>query len=147
MSAVQNISFPQTGMTTTDIVSFQGRPTGIVQNIMDQMVAENSKIAYRNSNTLFILWLYNKEDLREEVLQDWMVEKLHIAANDDLLCNNRKQTEMRRVCYEALEAINRADNNCPIILSKINFNIFSDYVSTRKNKNGSVLSKASYCGI
>ena len=51
---------------------------------------------------------------------------------------------VREVCKKALNEINKADNNCPIILSKLTFNIFSHYLTTRKNKKGEYLSKAGY---
>ena len=43
--------------------------------------------------------------------------------------------------------VDRSDKNCPIVLEKLMFNIFSHYVTTRKNKTGGLLSKSSYGGI
>jgi len=126
------------------LVSYQGRPTNAVENIMRKIVADNSAICYRNSNITFILWIYDNEEIREEFLHDWMVNQLIDAeAEDNILCSkNRKH--VRAVCRAALESINKNDDNCPIVLSKLCFNLFSHYVTTRKNSKRQYLSKPGY---
>ena len=54
---------------------------------------------------------------------------------------------MRAICKLALDGMNKTDSNSPIILQKITFNLFSHYLTTRRNKGGGFLSKASYSGV
>ena len=55
---------------------------------------------------------------------------------------------MRSNCKNALEEVNKSNNNCPIVLEKTTFNIFSHYMSTKKSKtSGGYLSATSYGGF
>ena len=128
------------------IIAYQGRPSAAVEQIMKQIVSKNSDTLYRNNNIILILWLYGNEELREEVLRDWMVEKLHRTVNEDDAtdASRKNRPAARAACKEALMNINKVDDNCPIILKKLTFNLFSHYLTTRRNKKGDYLSKAGY---
>ena len=103
---------------------------------------------YKNDNTTFILWLYDNDEYREEYLHDWKVTELITAETLDSHNHRIKgRSNMRLVCKVALDNTNKTDKNCPIILRKITFNLFSHYLTTRRNKSGGYLSKASYSGI
>ena len=54
---------------------------------------------------------------------------------------------MRVICKLALDGMNKIDSNSPTILQKITFNLFSNYLTTRRNKGGGFLPKASYSGV
>ena len=55
---------------------------------------------------------------------------------------------MRAACKYALNAMCRNDDNCPILLEKMTFNIFSHYMSMKESKNSGVyLSATIYGGI
>ena len=55
---------------------------------------------------------------------------------------------MHDTCKYALNAMNRKDDNCPILMAKMTFNIFSHYMSMKKSGNSGVyLSATSYRGI
>ena len=54
-----------------------------------------------------------------------MVERL-VTAKDE----GRKA--MRATCKDALNAFNRNDDNCTILLKKMTFNLFSHYMSMKK---------------
>ena len=99
-----------------------------MEAIVYQVVAKGTQGNYINHNMDLILWIYDKEDWREEFLKDWMVERLNEVED-----NGRKV--MREICKEALKAINRSDDNCTIVLVKMTFNIFSHYIQPRKAKN------------
>ena len=135
-----------TNNNTTQIIPYQGRPTHAVEQIMKRVVAVNSNTSYRNNNIILILWLYDNEEYREDVLRDWMVERLDRATSSDQATNGtrRSRPAVREVCRKALDDINKADDNCPILLNKLTFNLFSHYLTQRKNKNGEYLSKAGY---
>ena len=42
--------------------------------------------------------------------------------------------EKRDTCKSALEDINRSNKKCPIVIQKMTFNIFSDYIPNKKSK-------------
>ena len=73
------------------IVQYQGHPSNAVEQIMKQAVAENSNTLYRNNNILLMMWIYDNEELREEVLQDWMVEWMNRADSLDQATNGTRQ--------------------------------------------------------
>ena len=127
------------------IVACQGRPANVVEQIMKRVVASNSESKYKNDNTTFILWLYVNQDLREEFLQDWFVTQLTDKYVIDENTKGRKN--MRAICKLALDGMNKTDSNSPIILQKITFNLFSYYLTTRRNKAGGFLSKGIYSGV
>ena len=54
---------------------------------------------------------------------------------------------MRKICKDALDAVNKASNNFPIIIPYLTFNIFSHYLTTRRKKNKCYLEKNMYGGI
>ena len=55
---------------------------------------------------------------------------------------------MRATCKDTINAINRNDDNCPIILEKMTFNLFYHYMSIEKGKNpGVYISVNRYGGI
>ena len=75
------------------------------------------------------------------MLRDWMVERLITAEAEG-------KESMRAASKDALNAINRNDDNCPILLERMTFNILSHYMSINKSKNSGVyLSATSYGGI
>ena len=128
------------------IIPYQGRPTKEVEDIMKRVVADNSNITYRNNNIILILWLYDNETHREEVLRDWMIEELNraVSADEETEATRKKRTAARAVYRKALDNINTVDNNCSILLDKLTFNLFSHYLTTRKKRDGDLLSKAGY---
>ena len=54
---------------------------------------------------------------------------------------------MRAIFKLALNGMNKIDSNSPIISQKITFNLFSHYLTTRRNKGGGFLSKEIYSGV
>ena len=55
---------------------------------------------------------------------------------------------MRATCKAAPEEVDRSNENCPIVLEKLTFNVFFHYMSTKKSRNyGGYLSATSYGGV
>ena len=104
---------------------------------MNQVVSSGTQEKYSNHNVDLILWAYDKDEWREALLRDWMVERLVTveAEGRKLMCDT---------CKAALKAINRNDDNCPIVLEKLTFNIFSHYMSMKKSKNSGVYISATH---
>ena len=85
--------------------------------------------------------MYEREEWREELLREWMVERL-IAAE------GKGKKEMRATCKYALEEAKRSNENWSIVLEKITFNVFSHYMSTKKSKkSGGYVSATIYGGV
>ena len=57
------------------IFAYKGRPTNVSEKITKQVVASKSESKYKNDNTIFILWLYYNQYLREEFIQDSLRNK------------------------------------------------------------------------
>ena len=127
------------------IVSYQGRRNNVVGQIIKRVVASKSESKYKNDNTTFILWIYDNQDLTEEFLQDWFVTQ--IIEKEAITSNTKGQNNVRVIFKLAPDGMNKTDSNSPIILKKITLNIFSHYLTTRRNKSGGFLSKASYSGV
>jgi hypothetical protein len=141
-----NFSIAVQALPQQAIIAYQGRLSQAVEAIMNRVVADNSIVTYRNNNIILILWLYDHENYREDVLRDSFVEELIVADSSDQATagTRRKRPAIREVCRKALDNINTVDNNCPVMLEKLTFNLFSHYLSTRRNKKGEYLSKTGY---
>lgn len=106
---------------------------------MKNIVAKNSSNKYDAENVKLLLWLYNDEKLREEILRDSLVDSLNEASPSE--------RDMRKICKIALNAVEKGADNCPILLQKLTFNIFSHYLATRRNRKQKYLSKTSYGSV
>ena len=123
------------------IIAFEDQPTQQVAAILKNVIADRTEKAYATHNTTLLLWLYDDETLRENILKDWMVEALHQAKQSS-------RSHMKKACKKALMDMDKTYDKCPIVLEKLTFNVFSHYVSTRRrSKNGKYLSTTSYGGV
>ena len=124
---------------TNSLVAYEGLPSNEVCSIMRHIVAKNSTEKYNLKNVKLLLWLYNEEDLREEVLWDSFMDRLNEASSS--------LRDMRKVYKEALHVVEKGANNCPIMLQKLSFNIFLHYLATRRNRKNKYLSRQSYRSV
>ena len=76
------------------IIPYEGRPTAVVEQIMKRVVAVNSNTSYRNNNIILIMWIYDNDEIREEILCDWMVERLNRAVSSDDTTNGKLRSGM-----------------------------------------------------
>ena len=83
-----------------------------------------------------LLWIYEDDNLREEVLRYCFVERFH-ETNSSLIENS----DMIYVYKDALDSVKKGANDCPIVLENLIFDIFSYYLATRRNKKQTYLSK------
>ena len=58
------------------IVAYEGLLTAIVESILSQVLSSGTQGNYANHNVNIILWIQEREEWREELLRDWMVERL-----------------------------------------------------------------------
>ena len=63
------------------IVAYKVHLTAVVESILSQVVSSGTQGNYAYHNVNLVLWIYEREEWREELLRDWMVERL-IAAEE-----------------------------------------------------------------
>ena len=68
---------------------------------------------------------------------------------DHIITSEYEGNKVMRATYKSeRKSINRNDDNCPILLEKMKFDLFSHYIPMKKSKHSGVyLSTASYGGI
>ena len=76
------------------IVAVEDGPSDYVRNIMRQRIAPKTRSNYIGNNVIFLLWLYDQENLREELLHDWFYETMHECKKVD---DENERTEKRRI--------------------------------------------------
>ena len=115
----------------TALIPYDGQgPTTEVLSIMKRVVSLTLEKKYKAENVDLLLWIYDGNDsVKNLLLEKWFRNKL----SDDEVGDEGKKTRpaMRNICKDALDAVNKASNNCPIILPSLTFNIFSHYLTTR----------------
>ena len=73
------------------IVAFEGEATSSVQKIMANVVTETSGERYKGENITFLLWLFNDDTFRKELLHDWFYENMILAEKEDKERDKKKQ--------------------------------------------------------
>ena len=123
------------------IVAYKGFPNDVVESMLSQVVSSGTQVNYANHNVHLVIWVYEREEWSEELLRNWMAERL-VASKE------KGNKEMRATLKAAQEEVNRNDGNCPVVLEKLTSNVFSCYMSTKNSKNsGGYLSATSYGGV
>ena len=107
------------------IIAYEGRLTAVIEAILNRVVSSGAQANYSNHNADLILWIYEKDEWREALLRDCMVERLITEEAEG-------KKSMCATCKAVLKAIHRDDDNCPILLEKMTFNLFSHYMSMKK---------------
>ena len=65
------------------IFSYEGRPTAVVEAILNLVVYSGTQSNYANKNSELILCINNNDEWREEFLRYWMVERLITAEAEE----------------------------------------------------------------
>ena len=128
-----------TAAETQALVPYDGTgPTPDVLKIMKRVVEPKSQQKYTNELIRFILWIYDGDEvIRDLLLEEWFTIKLDWTAVEDHGSRSRKVT--CKVCRDAIDFINKASNNCPIILPSLTVNIFAHYLTTQRKKDSTYL--------
>ena len=128
----------------TALIPYDGQgPTTEVLSIMKRVVSLTSENKYKAENVNLLLWIYDGNySVKNLLLEEWFRNKLSDAEVGDE--GKKTRPAMRKICKDALDAVNKASNKCPIILPALTFNIFSHYLTTRRKKNKCYLDKTTY---
>ena len=131
----------------TALIPYDGQgPTTEVLSIMKIVVSLTSEKKYKAENVNLLLWIYNSNNsVKDLLLEEWFRNKLSDAEVGDE--GNKTRPAMRKICKDALDALNKASDSCPIILTSLTFNTFSHYLTTIRKKNNCYLEKTTYRGI
>ena len=130
----------------TDLIPYdvQG-PTTEVLSTMKRVVSLTLEKKHKSENVNMLLWIYDgNNSVKDLLLEEWFRNKLRNSEEGDKGKKSRPAT--RKIFKDALDAVNKASNNCPIILSSLTFNIFSHYLNTRRKKK-SVTSRKLHTGV
>ena len=113
------------------IVAYEGCLTAVVKAILNQVLSSGTQENYANHNSDLILWIYENYEWREALVRYFM---------DECLITDKAEVKkaIRATCKDALKAINRNDDNCPILLEKMTFNLFYHYIPIKKKELRSV---------
>ena len=109
----------------TALIPYDGHgPTTEVLSIMKRVVYLMLEKKYKAENVNLLLWIYDgNNSAKYLLLEEWICNKLSDAEVGDE--EKKTRPAMRKICKDALDAVNKASNNCPIILLSLTFNIFS----------------------
>ena len=72
------------------IVAFEGEATSSVQKIMANVVTKLSGERYNAGKITFLLWLYEDNTFRKELLYDWFYENTILMKKEDKEKNTKK---------------------------------------------------------
>ena len=50
--------------------------TAVFESILSQLVSSDTQGNYFNHNVKIVLWIYEREEWRDELVRDWMVDRL-----------------------------------------------------------------------
>ena len=111
--------------------------TDTVLDIMRSSVSSESYDKYMGQNINFMLWLYNNDELCEDILHDWMIEKLHAAKREDDSSDATKKshTNQRKACKEAIDGIRKGDSSTfPLLFRDLHSMCFHTILQQRKRR-------------
>eukprot|EP00957_Ditylum_brightwellii_P011057 838417-Ditylum_brightwellii.AAC.1 len=111
----------------TALVQHQRATTAAVRKIMKNVVADKSEEKYINENIMLLLWLYGDESLHNKSLHNMFVDELHAVTEAG--AGTKRRPKMRNVRKKALSAIQQREDNYPLMLQKMIFNIFLHYLT------------------
>ena len=129
------------------IIPYAGRQTLDVQVIMNLFVARTSVENYMRNNVNLMLHLFDVN--AETHLHDSIIDEAKDADELDFTLDqkeNGKRSHLRALCKDRLSKVNKHNNNCPIILETITFNVFSNYLANKKTRRATCCARAPTVG-
>ena len=99
---------------------------------MKTVVSLTSEEKYKAENVELLLWIYDgNNSVKDLLLEEWFHKKISDAEVGDE--GKKTRPSMRKIFKDALDAVNKASDNCSIILPSLTFNIFLHNLTTRRN--------------
>ncbi len=107
--------------------------------IMSNVISSNTSENYNTNNVGFVWWLIQSS--RYHLIEGWALTAIN---------NKTTITKKKKKIKALINAMYCDDNNSPVILSDLTFEIFSEYLATKKvirchrNNSTQMLSKSTY---
>ena len=101
--------------------------TVAVKEIMSKVISVQSTKKYAGQNATFAFFCYHSEKLWNVLLEPWFIEEVRLQATA-----HAKQQCVKEMCVKMCPQ----DDNCPLILSNLTFEQFSDFVTQHKARRG-----------
>ena len=103
------------------------RQTQVVKEVMAGVIDEKSAVKYAGQNIQFAIFCFGRDELRDKLLEVWFIEEWNKTTN------SRARYTYAKSCFLKMSP---NDNNCPFKLSKLTFEIFSDFITLRTPSRG-----------
>src|SRR6056300_1432925 len=126
---------------STAIIRRDDRPTDAVMETMRLLVSDGTKATYTQEHLKFIAYLYDLD--ADEFISDWVLDEFHKAHDKDQeqARTKRNRRHLRECIRRHLHSMNRFDKNCPIVLAKVTYTLFSGYMlDVRSTDESGILS-------
>lgn len=111
------------------------KQSAAVKEVMNMCVGDKAKTSYANENADFALYLYHS-DAKEELLEQWFIDGMEKAKNGAGSNKNKQEFAMRKYAKSIMLEVHEDENNCPICLTNMGFEVYSAYLSVRTPKRG-----------
>ena len=103
--------------------------------VMKGIIVNRSAMTYAQSNVVFVEWLLESE-CRLNVLETWYL----------LRVEGLSPSKCRSLTKDMMLVMDPHKDNCPLSLNLVTFELFLQYLVTKKKKGGGDLSAQSYDG-
>ena len=96
--------------------------------VASQLVSDGTKATYTQENLIFVIYLYDTD--ADNFIWDQVLDGFHKAHEKDQEEERTKKSRrnLRECIRHHLSLMNRFDKNCPIILQKITYAVFTRYM-------------------
>jgi hypothetical protein len=119
-----------------------------IDYIMNNIIADKSKNRYLCENVKLVLYFYETDNALagERLLRDELVQDLQNAISAQTTAAKKNKAK-RDVVKKWLCLVRKDVDNSPILLEELTFTDVSRYMTSRKKKDSSYLSRSTYDGI
>ena len=117
-----------------------------IEYIMNNIIADKSKNRYLCENVKLVLYFFDTDDHAERLLNEQFREELQNAVDSNTTIAKKNKAK-REVVKKWICLVRKDTDNCPILLEDLTFTDVSRYMTSRKKKDSSYLSRSTYDGI
>ena len=103
-----------------------------VRQILHRIVATSSRKLYNTNNVSLLLWIFENPPLCSLVVAPWIIPLLDAANKQEVVLHAKGS--IWKVAKDAIKAMAPDLENSPILLENLNFEIFSKFIISKKNK-------------
>jgi hypothetical protein len=97
------------------------------KEIMGKCVAQSLSLKYARQNAIFAMFCFENKEFRDTLLETWFIKNVGACL---------RPSDKLQYAREIMLKCRPEDNNCPLILSNVTFNHFSNFLSQRTSRRG-----------